>query len=365
VVEKIKWCGDCLSVVRASMNRAWTRVVNLLDTREQIAKVLLDHVRHIHSTLPRPASALIKLLPWGVRLHARAGSGRLLIITPCKTRYEVRLDKSAHLKKIHHILSEYVWSTREFAVCVKSSVEPPPASWIDDIKSKIVKILCMPQPPNWQSLDVLESAANETFLYTLESPNNVTEFCIGHESIALGEECEQSGDDSGDEEVDDEDPADGVTFNSKEFARLAAALGLHKVAEAPAVPVPTTNNGGGAAPPPLNLHTKAAEQPQPPPWIVRNVTAPPPPAKSAPPPPPPTTTTSVPPWQVPTTTAPWGAHKGIAAAPDSLATAPLQAQASCSLSKVQPQAQRCWPPPPPNVPQLQTRLQTAMRRPTM
>ncbi|WIA10803.1 hypothetical protein OEZ85_011087 [Tetradesmus obliquus] len=218
-------------------HNAWGRVNSLLNTKEAVADALLQHLQHVHATLPKGSSVHFRLLPGRLNILLRAGSGRVAITQGGGKQFEARLSSDAG--KLRQLLCEYAWSARTYTLeaIVKGRGVVVPASWVPNIKCKVAQALCPaalgPPPPD--ESDMIESGSNEVFLYTLTAAADEADddavlgcFCIGHEQVRAPEECDADSD-----EDDDDDDDDDGSCNEEEqglqlqdFDELACMLEL-------------------------------------------------------------------------------------------------------------------------------------------
>lgn len=229
---------------------AWARINSLLNTREAVADALLQHLQHVHATLPRGCNSSVqfRLLPGRLHILLREGSGRVTIITQGgPKRFEARLSSDA--AKVRQLLCEYAWSARAYTLEVvvvnnssQAKVVAVPDSRVPNIKRAVAQALCPGLAMESEQLgNVIDSGSNEVFLYTLATQGNGSDadadadinaknvlgyFCVGHEHVQAPEECD-ADDDTSDDDDDDDDGDDGTEDEEvQDFDELASMLEL-------------------------------------------------------------------------------------------------------------------------------------------
>ncbi|KAF6250480.1 hypothetical protein COO60DRAFT_1646871 [Scenedesmus sp. NREL 46B-D3] len=230
----------------AGSSLAWQRVNDLLSTKESVTAALLQHLEHVHATLPAGARAQLSMRPGELRLQMQHGSGRITIVTAKGKRFEARLSAPNDKAKIEQLLSEYAWSGRDYTLTVKCTRSVPP-SWLPHMKQAIVAALCNEVPADLSRLDVVESDRNEVLLYAIVHPNqeHPVEFCVGHRHAHEAEECDEDkegGSDESDDESQGSDDSDDDAKQGVDFDELASMLELTPLPSAAAAVLPAKPN---------------------------------------------------------------------------------------------------------------------------
>jgi hypothetical protein len=225
---------------------AWARVNSLLNTKEAVADALLQHLQHVHATLPRGGRVHFRLLPGRLHILLREGSGRVTIMQGGPKRFEARLSSDA--AKVRQLLCEYAWSARTYTLEVVveglGAQAVPVDSWVPNIKCAVVRALCPAAAAGLvkaeSSEHLIESGSNEVLMYTLTAAGDEDDvlgyFCVGHEHVQAPEECSCEED----EDEEDEDKAAAAEeeegMQLQDFDELACMLELTPQPAAPRQP---------------------------------------------------------------------------------------------------------------------------------
>ncbi|WIA10807.1 hypothetical protein OEZ85_010975 [Tetradesmus obliquus] len=86
-------------------HNAWGRINSLLNTKEAVADALLQHLQHVHATLPKNSSVHFRLLPGRLYILLRSGSGRVTITQGGGKQFEAQLSSDA--SKLRQLLYSY------------------------------------------------------------------------------------------------------------------------------------------------------------------------------------------------------------------------------------------------------------------